>query len=295
MLLLWLNKLRALYGAKGIQTTRLRIEKAGRLFDPPQQVAFYRTGADDLNWERALPVRPNPKAIIIYLHGGAYVAGSPESHRHLIGKIAEEAACTVVAPDYRLAPEHPFPAGLEDVLTTVDRVRMRYPASMLFLAGDSAGAGLALATAQKLIGSDIPLAGLILLSPWVDLEFKSKTYKKINLKDPVLSKNWLLKSAEMYIGKDKADNPLISPILADFTGFPPVFIQCGTHDLLFEENELLVERMRNQGVEVKWHPYKGMPHVFQFFWPELKEAGRALRILGDWVKHRVAVFLEKGK
>jgi acetyl esterase/lipase len=192
-----------------------------------------------------------------------------------------------VALDYRLAPEAPYPAALHDVLDAVDALRDQgVSPSLLWLAGDSAGGGLALVTllAMRDRGQTMP-AGALLLSPWVDLTDACVDVQMDNEHD-YLCTPLLEMAREHYVGDVSLTDPLISPVFGDFRGLPPLLIQVGGAEIFLPQVQRLVERARAGGVEVVLEVQSGMVHVFQAFAMLLPEARQALRSLGGFVRHR---------
>jgi epsilon-lactone hydrolase len=222
---------------------------------------------------------------LLYLHGGGYVTCSPASHRELIARMALASGARCVAPDYRLAPEHPFPAALHDVLAVYRTLLgSGVPASALFLGGDSAGGGLALATMLQLreLGEPLPRAGL-LLSPWVDLTLSVADLDGHGPHD-YLNARMLVETAPKYAGNESLSHPLVSPIHADLWGLPPLLVQTGEWELFREQNERLVARARSAGVDVRHEIEPGMLHVFPAFAGVLPQGRAALRSLGQYVR-----------
>jgi acetyl esterase/lipase len=227
---------------------------------------------------------PGRDATLLFLHGGGYVSGSAFGYRHLAGALAVAAECGVVVPEYRLAPEHPFPAAIEDALrayvwmldsgTRPDRVT---------LAGDSSGGGLALSLLIRLTQEGLPLpGGAVLLSPGIDLTFEQ-------LDDPPdgqasLSVEQMRSFAASYLGGHPADDPLVSPLHADLTGLPPLLVQGGTGDLVVVDAHRLAARARDQGVDVHLELYPADTHDFQVFWSFLPEASDALKQAGRFAR-----------
>lgn len=213
---------------------------------------------------------------VLFLHGGGYCVGSPRTHRALAAWLARDTGLPVVVPDYRLAPEHPFPAALDDALAAYDRLAAEGP---VLVAGDSAGGGLALALAVQLRDSRCPApAGLVLLSPWVDL-------RPAHQPPPVpgeayLSAAWMQACAAHYAG-DATDDPRISPLLVDLHGLPPVLIQCGTDELLCAQSRALHAALAQAGVPVTLEVEPGRWHVYQLHAGQLPSANAAVaRIAG---------------
>jgi monoterpene epsilon-lactone hydrolase len=222
---------------------------------------------------------------LLYLHGGGYVTCSPASHRELIARMALASAARCVAPDYRLAPEHPFPAALEDVIAVYRTLLASGVApGELFIGGDSAGGGLALAGMLRLreLGEPLPRAA-VLLSPWVDLTLNTEDLEGHGPHD-YLNARMLVETAPKYAGREPLSHPLVSPIYADLAGLPPLLVQTGEWELFHEQNERLVARARSAGVDVRHEVEPGMLHVFPAFAGVLPQGRAALRSLGQYVR-----------
>jgi epsilon-lactone hydrolase len=232
-----------------------------------------------------------PNRVIMYLHGGAYTRGSLDSHRAMASKIAEICRARVLQVDYRLAPEFPFPAGLDDALTVYEWLTKQVDNQQVMLAGDSAGGGLALAALLKIKEDNLPTpAGAMLLCPWVDLEARSETLDSLATKDPILTKTRLLESVRQYCGKYPTENPFISPINADLSGLPPLLIHVATLDILSGEGTQLAQKTQSVGVKVEFEVWKNMIHVFHFVHHRLPEARRAIQKMAEFMDK----YLPKG-
>ena len=219
-----------------------------------------------------------PDAVILHMHGGAYVSGGLLQCRTLISPICAAAGVRALTFSYRLAPQHPYPAQLEDALRAY-----RYltdagisPRKIAFV-GESAGGNLALALALRLrdAGEEMP-AAIALLSPWVDLAQTGESYEALADVDATLDKDSLLKSAVEFAGSaERLTDAEISPVYADFTGFPPVLIHCGTRELLLSDSEMLDRALLRDGVEAQLVRWEGMCHVFQAFGFEESKAANS--------------------
>lgn len=283
---LFLKRLQKKLRKQDFQASRHNLEDAARRFEKHISADVYRFAARGVPCERIMPPKFDRRAVILYFHGGAFVAGSPDTHRHLVSRLAEAAECEIVVPDYRLAPEYPFPYAIDDAMNAFDGLRLKYPASAVFIAGDSAGGGLALATAQKLIEEGRSIAGLMLMAPWVDLRCQGPAYEKLNWYDHILSPERLRSSAAQYLGREAPDNPYASPLLGKMAGLPPTLIQTGTHDLLLQDSKALAQKLKEAHVEVEARYYRGYPHVFQFMWPLFPPGEKAIEAMGAWLKRR---------
>lgn len=222
--------------------------------------------------------------IFIYLHGGGYQIGSPRSHADLVARISTASGATGLIIDYRLAPEHRFPAPIDDVLAVCAALEARGGIGTISFVGDSAGGNLALASilALRERGSPLP-AAIALLSPWTDLRMRGASYETRATADPIHQRKMLLNLARGYLGDADPSSPLASPIEADLSGFPPMLIQVGNREVLLSDAEALAERARRVGVEVELTVWPGMIHVFQQFPTELAEAREAIDAIGAFL------------
>ena len=205
------------------------------------------------------------KYVILYCHGGGYTTGSYRYARSITNKLASSTSMDVLSFDYRLAPEHPYPAAIEDALKVWDYLMYQgYGARDIIIAGDSAGGNLALALtlALKEQGRLLP-RGLLLFSPWTDLTHSGKSYQTKAGVDPILTLEYLEEAIQAYAGEHDLEDPMISPVFADFTGFPQTFIQVGTNEILLSDSLKLDKQLLKCRVPVRLEQYKGMWHVFQ--------------------------------
>jgi epsilon-lactone hydrolase len=225
---------------------------------------------------------------ILYLHGGGYCIGSAQSHRSLVSHIAAAAAAEAFALDYRLAPEHPVPAGIEDVLTALAALNAHgVPTEQILLAGDSAGGGLALAAALRLrdAGQALP-AALYLISPWADLTLSGRAHTFRAAADPMLTTAELKRFADAYVADADRAGQDASPMFADMTGLPPMLIQVGADEILLSDSETLQARAADQGVMAALEVWPGMIHVWHVFHTMLSAARDAIADAGVWMGRR---------
>jgi acetyl esterase/lipase len=225
---------------------------------------------------------------LLYLHGGAYAIGSPSTHRALAARLGRAAGLNALVPDYRLAPENPFPAAVEDALASYRwLIESGTSPERIVIAGDSAGGGLAMATLLSIRdhGNPLPVAAAI-LSPWTDLAMTGESLKSREQDDPMLRRKGLAEQAEMYLDGHDPMDPLASPIYADFTGLPPLIIHVGSAEILFDDSVRLAERAKAAGVEVSFHVYEDMMHVWHYFAGLLPEGESAIEEIGQfmWAK-----------
>jgi acetyl esterase/lipase len=238
--------------------------------------------AGGISGEWLHPQRAAAHGAILYLHGGAYCAGSPATHRAITSHLAQAAGLPVFAADYRLAPEHPFPAALEDAVAAY---RGLSETGAVAIAGDSAGGGLALATALALRQRHIaPPAALVLLSPWVNLANNSDKAPKGEV---MLSAAVLNAAARHYLAGSDASAPLASPIHGDLRGLPPTLIQCGTDELLHDQSVRLHDALRTAGVAARCEIMRERWHVFQIHAGLLPGAKAAIERAGNFIRRKI--------
>ena len=205
------------------------------------------------------------KYVILYCHGGGYSTGSSLYARTLTGKLAMSTSMDVLSFDYRLAPEHPYPAATQDAMRVWNYLMLLgYGARDIILAGDSAGGNLALSLTLKLKeeGRLLP-RGLVLMSPWTDLTSSGKSHDSKAEIDPVLNASYLAEMIRNYASGQDLENPLISPLFGSYEGFPPTYIQVGGNEILMDDSVMLYKKLLKANVSVKLDVFKGMWHVFQ--------------------------------
>ncbi len=270
-----------------VKLRRKLINEVASKFKIPKDVHIERHSANGIPVEWS-SFRDSRERIIMYLHGGAYVAGSLTSHRHLVSALAVACQAEAMAVDYRLAPEHPFPAALDDALNAYLYLIKKRNADHLILAGDSAGGGLAVALVAKLIEDKVSLPKtVVLLAPWVDLTGNSPTIDELARKDVILTKETLTSSAKMYAHTHPLDQPFISPVRANLKGFPPTLIQVGTKDLLLNDSRQLTRVLKDSQTEVCLEEWRGAMHVWHFFTDYLPESKKALQDIGRFVEKQI--------
>jgi acetyl esterase/lipase len=223
---------------------------------------------------------------VLYLHGGSYTQGSPLSHRGITTRLAVASGARVLVIAYRLAPEHPFPAAVEDTMTAYRWLLGEgiAPQHMAF-AGDSAGGGLAVGAAVALRDAGDPLPGaLACISPWTDMKGTGRSVVTRAKADPWLKADGLAAAGKVYVGDADPRTPLASPIYADLRGLPPLLIQVGTDEILLDDSNRLSERAKAAGVTVTLEVWQGMWHVWHAFGGYIPEADRAIQVIGDFVR-----------
>lgn len=222
---------------------------------------------------------------LLYFHGGGYVIGSPVSHRGMVSEIARAIRATAYSMDYRMAPEAPFPAAVEDGLSSYQALLdMGIDPASIIIAGDSAGGGLTLATAISIRDAGLPLPGaLVPLSPWVNLANDGPAYQTKAGTDPMVEKSGIDIMAAAYLNGADAKNPLASPLGADLAGLPPMLIQVGSEEVLLSDSTMLAALAGAAKVSVTLEVWPDMVHVFHFFYPMLTDARSAIARIGRWV------------
>jgi monoterpene epsilon-lactone hydrolase len=228
--------------------------------------------------------------IILYFHGGVYVIGSASASVPLISDLARRSGTRALTLDYRLAPEHPFPAAVEDAQSAYKGLLDEgYSPDRIALAGESAGGGLAVALLLALQERGVPLpSSAYLMSPYADLTLSGESIGTKEALDPILTPEGLGLRIPDYVGSADPTNPLISPTFADLSGLPPLLIQSGSHEILLSDALRLAERAALADVEVSLDVVPGVPHVFQGFAALLDEADAALEEASSFLNHHYA-------
>jgi acetyl esterase/lipase len=241
---------------------------------PPPGARFSADTIAGISGEWARSDKPGI-GTLLYLHGGGYFACSPKTHRSITGAYAIR-GFDVFSPDYRLAPEHPFPAAIDDALAVYRAMLATVPEGQFAIGGDSAGGGLTLATllAAKSAGLPMPACAL-LFSPWTDLTGASPSVKSNEKRDSMLYGPKLVEAGQIYLNGADAKNPLASPLFGDLKGLPPLLIQVGTPEILLDDSTRLAAQARAAGVPVEISLWDNLPHVWQVsqvFMPEARQA-----------------------
>lgn len=279
----WKAAIRLALKRKGlpIPELRTRSERNGRVHPPfPWDTGIEETVLEGLRCADIRPSRERPGRAVLYLHGGGYVTGSIESYRMLCVPLARALGLRVIVPEYRLSPEHPYPAALEDAHSAFRGLLAEgVAASDIVLAGDSAGGGLCLAAALSLRDAGGPTpAAVICLSPWADLSNSGASHAANAKSEALLDTRDLDRWAALYAGGARLEDPYVSPVNGDFRGFPPLLIQVDRGEILLDDSRAVAERARAAGVDVVLSVWDGLWHV----WPAL----------GDLVPESGAAFAE---
>ena len=267
-----------------IRAQRAMIRQAKLASTPPAGCHFEHATLGGIPVTTTRCQNTDPARAILYFHGGAYIIGSPDTYRGVTGHLCVSSGATVYAPDYRLAPENPFPAGLDDAKAAyLALLEQGIRPEQIALAGDSAGGGLALALALRLRDEGIGLPGAIaVFSPWTDLTHSQLYDPSV---EPMLQKRWIDKAASLYCAGESRKNPLISPVYGDFTGLPPLLIQVGSEEILLNDAQRLAEVARKAGTEVRLEIYNSLWHVFQIHAGQLDRATEAMEETGEFFRN----------
>lgn len=226
--------------------------------------------------------------VLVYLHGGGYVIGSLQTHSELMSRLALVTGRRILGVDYRLAPEHPFPAAVDDACAVLRQALAEAGSAgyRVAVGGDSAGGGLSVASMQRLRdeGTELPSAAF-LFSPWADLTGTLGSHTSRAEVDPMIVAERVADMARLYAGEESEAHPLVSPLRGELAGLPPLLVQVGDHEMLLDDSLQLAEKARAAGVEVELEVYPEAFHVFQAV-PQLPEAGEALASVKAFLARR---------
>jgi len=252
---------------------------------------FVRVESDRINGlyaEWLTPKNSMDGKLLLYLHGGGYVVGGCDMHRQMVSHLARAGRIRTLLPEYRLAPEHKFPAAIDDAVSIYKSLLdMGIKAEDIIFAGDSAGGGLAVATLLSLRDAGEPLpAAAVLLSPFLDVTGSGKSMQSRAERDPWFSPEDLPVVADMYCEAHQRRFPLVSPVFADMEGLCPMFIQVGDDEILLSDSERIADECVAAGIEVELQVWPEMWHVFQMFVGKMPESRAAIRKMGDYIQSR---------
>jgi epsilon-lactone hydrolase len=250
----------------------------------PREAETSMIHADQLRFHRITTPASRQNRNVLYLHGGAYVSGAPLYYRHFTWRIANAAQAQVWALEYRLAPEHPFPAALEDATAGYAWLAKKFGVRELFAMGDSAGAGLVLSLLLKLRDTSSPLPrAAVSMSPWTDLALTGPSLAENAASDPMLDPNMLPDVVRCYLAGADPHHPYASPLYGEMSGLPPVLIQAGGDEILRDDAVRIAEKLTRHNPRSRLEIWPRMPHVFQLFVPVLPEAREAIARIGDFL------------
>lgn len=273
------------------QDLRARFARDARLvFSTPEDAHFTpdtlrRDPAPAMEMLWASQGRPDRRRVILYLHGGAYLAGSPDTHKHLCAALAGEAGTRALMPDYRLAPEDPFPAAVEDALAAYRYLLGSHAPGQIALAGDSAGGGLifALMLAASRAGLPPPAAAAA-FSPFTDLTLQGASHKHNARREVMLPPQRAQEAVDYYLQGHDPRDPLASPAFGAFTDPPPSLILASTTEILADHATLMAETLRRSGADVRLEIWPGLPHAWPMFTGKLAAADRAVAEAGRFIR-----------
>lgn len=263
----------------------VREQQSQKLFRKPPGLVIDPCTVAGITGEWLRPEGADGKGIVLYLHGGAYIYGSTVTHRGVACAIAVAARCPTLVINYRLAPENPFPAGLDDACAVYRALLQEHPGQPIGLAGDSAGGGLALALALRIREEGLrPPVAMALLSPWTDLTLSNPTHASKAAVDPYFPDSALLKgAAQAYAAGTPLTHPHLSPQFADLSNMPPTLIHVGEHEALLDDARLLARQMAARGSSATLTEYPGMWHVWQLLVGRMREADSSIAALGEFL------------
>ncbi len=230
------------------------------------------------------PVDPLQNCAAVYYHGGLYVGGRPHDYREMVARLSVACNCPIYSVDYRLAPENPFPAAVEDARAAFTHINSIYDRTAVI--GDSAGAGLAMAIMRTDSELALPVAG-VLLSPMVDLTLSGRSIEERAGRDPLFRRQALESAVQMYLRDHSGKDPDASPLFADLSGYPPLQIHIGTEEMLFDDAKRLSESAQSAGIDAELYEWEGMIHDFQLAARILKEGRESIRLVGEFLQRHM--------
>lgn len=261
-----------------IPAFREKCEKGATRFGKlPPDINLEKFEIADISSEFLVPESSDPGKVILYVHGGGYVSGSCDDHRGVVSKFAKHTGIKCLQFEYRLAPEYPFPAAVEDSLTAYHwLLKSGYLPENIVVAGESAGGGLALALLLAIKTEELPMpVAVVAISPWTDLTCSGDSYHTKNKKSLAPRNSWTIFSNH-YVGSNDPKDPLISPLFGDLSGLPPLLINAGEDDELFDDGRLFAEKAKAAGVDVTFRAGKDMVHCYPLMAPMFREATEAM-------------------
>jgi len=261
-------------------------ERGKQFIRVPKDVTIQVENMDGIHTEWIIPKDIQGNKVIVHLHGGGYVTGGIHSHKMMCILLAKTLKMKVLLPEYRLAPEHPFPAALEDCVKVYRWMLAHgHAASNIILSGDSAGGGLCVATGIQLRSEKVPLPfALICMSPWVDLSNTSQSHDSNKPFEIILNTEILKEWALLYTSKENLLNPLVSPVYADLHGLPPMLIQVSSNEILFDDSVMLAEKAKADGVDVTLKIWNDLWHVWQSLGDLIPESREAFEEIGSFIR-----------
>jgi len=270
-----------------VELVRKGMDQLGMMGKPPKDMKNIPVTAGNVSAEWITTPNSEKQKVILYLHGGGYVAGSIATYRDLAARISMISKARILILEYRLAPEYPFPSSIEDAVSAYKWLLSteKIEPKNIIIAGDSAGGGLTLATLIKLRDEEIPIPiAAVCLSPWTDLAGTGGSLRNNTKIDPFISREFWEISSRNYLGTTDPKNPLASPLYAELKGFPPIFIQVGTSEVLLDDSIRFAERAKTAGVDVRLKIWKDMIHIFAIFAALAPESRQAIEEIGEFIQ-----------
>jgi len=272
-------------GVLDVEENRLRLEALAAYFKTNNEITCRPVDANQVPAEWIATPESLKERVILYLHGGSYNCGSIKSHRSIAADIANSAKANALIIDYRLAPEHPFPAAVEDTIAAYRwLLENRICPDQIIVAGDSCGGGLALSLLIRLRDSNEPMpVAAVCLSPWTDLTCSGESWKTNAKKDIMLDPGPLVEAAQIYLGAADPRTPLASPLYSDLKGLPPILIQVGSDELILSDATSLAKKAEAASVDVTLEVWEGMQHEWHFAAKYLPEGRQAIDRVGQFI------------
>jgi monoterpene epsilon-lactone hydrolase len=268
---------------------RKRLDALGARYPVAPDVQVQPVDANGVAGEWTAVPDADISRVVMFLHGGGYISGSIDSHRHMVAEVGRQARARTLAVGYRLAPEHPFPAALDDVVTAYKfLLASGYAPGHIALAGESAGGGLALATAVTLRDVDVASPACVWCSsPWADLEVSGGSMATKAAVDPLIQKAYLMDLAAAYLNGGDPRGPLVSPLYADLRGLPPMLIQVGSAETLLDDAIRLAGAAGAADVSVRLEVWPDMIHAWHLFYQQVSAGRRALAAVGEFIRSQL--------
>ncbi|SNT18712.1 alpha/beta hydrolase fold domain-containing protein [Tropicimonas sediminicola] len=250
---------------------------------PPYLLHQRSAGEPVLHWVSSGPV--SQARVILYFHGGAYIAGRPENFLSIMGRLSRVTGLPIAAPAYRLAPEHPAPAAFDDACRAHERLlELGYASDRIILGGDSAGGGLALALLARLCAQGQRPAAVFAFSPWVDLGLSGASIVENAARDPFLPSARLRRASELALGDLPADDPRVSPLFARYDAPPPVQLHVGTTEMLRDDSRRMAAHLRDAGGMVELNEWEDVPHIWPIFDGYIPEARECIGSVARFIE-----------
>lgn len=273
-------------------TLRSMLEELGARAGEPEGVSYAEADAGGVRALWCLPEGASAGHVVYYMHGGGFVSNTADSHRKLAGHLAKAIGARALVLDYRLAPEHPFPAQIEDAVAGYRwLLGQGIDAGGIITAGDSAGGNLAISLVLKLRDLGEPLPGAVIgFSPWLDMEHKGKTLDTNAATDALVQRAVIENMSAMFLGETGSPaDPLANPLLADVAGLPPMYLSAGDHETLQDNAERFADKLRAAGIDVALEIAPGQQHVYPFMAGRAPEADATIAGAADWVRRHVGL------